>query len=122
MHRTEDQDHHLIAIYGETDKQDISTLLSNILPEKDIRVLTPQNEEALLQAAQNSSLVIIVLKNEQDRNIYQANVLKEDRKVVADIMAIVIDADTPNSMKIMAKRKTKEAKMFRIWLIFVEFQ
>ena len=103
MDKFANQDHHLITIYGDTDQGRVNTLVSAITPEKDIRILAPKEEEILFQAAQNSSLIIVVLQNGQDPAVRLAKTLKDDRMVVSDVIAVVIDGNGLDVYEVMAK-------------------
>lgn len=103
MYTSGAQDHHLITIYGDSEKGDLNRLIASITPEKDTRILNPSDEAALEQAAQNSSLIIISLQNEEDRQSFLAGKLKDNRMVIADIMAIILDGSPFNHLKVMAK-------------------
>lgn len=91
MQISENQNHHLITIYGDTKQQEIHNLVAGLTPEKDTRILSPTEEEALLQASQNSSLIIIGIHHNDDPNFRMAKALKDNRLVVADIMALTMN-------------------------------
>lgn len=103
MYKSDVQEHHLIAIYNDTEKGHINTVVSSATPEKDTRILNPADEEALEQAAQNSSLIIIGLENEQDKNIFLARKLKENRMIVSDIIAVILDGSEFDVLNIVSK-------------------
>lgn len=96
-------DQHLVTIYNDTDKGTLNSLISSISPEKDTRILIPEDEVILLQAAQNSSVILIYLKNQDDRALRMAKSLKDNRSITADIIAVVEDTEDLNPYKIMAK-------------------
>lgn len=95
--------HHMLTIYNDPADQSFSEMISEILPEKDMRILLPKDESALLQAAQNSSLVIIILQNEKDYDVNLAKRLKDDRMVVADILAVMQSEDREALFSILSK-------------------
>ncbi len=103
MYKFENQEHHLIAIYGDTENESVNSLISAAMPDKDTRVLTPQSEDALSQAAQHSSLVIITLKNMDDQRVRVVKTLKENRMIVADIIAVIEDPQNIDTYALMSK-------------------
>ena len=103
MRKSGHQDHHLVTLYADTEKQDLHSLFGSITPDKDTRILSPQDEDALLQAAQNSSLIVIGIKNQKDSNINIARLLKDNRMVVADVMAVFLQKEGMNPFEIMAR-------------------
>ncbi len=90
---SEKSQHHLITLYGDKAIGAVTGIISAMLPDKNSRILTPEHEDGLLQAARNSSLIIIVLDNINDHNITLVRNLKNDRYVVADVLAVVLSND-----------------------------
>ena len=103
MDRLENRDHHLITIYGDTDSGELNGLINSLTPEKDTRILTPKDEDALAQAAQSSSLILIALQNNNDPAIRLARSLKDNRMVVSDIVAVLLNDDGVDIYEIIAK-------------------
>lgn len=103
MYKSENQNHHLVAIYEDAENQGVNSMISSLMPEKDTRILAPQDHDALTQAAQNSSLVIIVLENAKDQSARLVRMLKDNRMVVADVIAVVKDPKDDDLYALMAK-------------------
>lgn len=96
-------EHHLITIYEDDKKNSINKLVSRLIQSKNTRILCPNNEEELLKASQNSSLVLIGAKNQEDYNLNTVKTLKNNRMIVCDIVAVIKDVDIYDSLKIMEK-------------------
>lgn len=77
----------MVTVYGDDAGQSISKALKSALSGKDIKLLTPGNAETLEQAAQNSVLVVIAMGAADDRNARLVDLLRDNRLVVADILA-----------------------------------
>ena len=86
-------DHALITVYHDNPDQTIARLLSGAVPARDLRILTPGTPEVLLQAAQNSVLTIIGGKNPLDPALQVVRTLRENRLIVCDIMACLLEPE-----------------------------
>ena len=95
-------DHMLLTIYGDNKTKDITKILETLVSGKDLRVLTPDTQETLEQAAQNSSLIIIGISGPDDPNFLLCRRLRDNRMVVADIVACSVSAEKIPPVKIMA--------------------
>ena len=100
---SESSEHALITIYGDSQGQDLSRALSLYLPEKDIKILTPEDSDTLFVAAQNSVLVIIGLSSHADPNLNLARMLQEDANISADVIAIYLEEDAPRAVDVLAR-------------------
>ncbi len=89
MHSLEKTEHTLITVYGDDDELGIGKALQGGLTDRETRVLAPQDEDTLIQAAQNSAVTIIGIKEPLDRNLRLAARLHDNRLVVGSILAFV---------------------------------
>lgn len=80
-------EHALIAIFGDNDAGFISKSMAPFLSGRDLKLLEPKTEESLEQAAQNSALVLIGIKTDDDPNLFLGKRLLDNRMVAADIIA-----------------------------------
>lgn len=94
-------EHALITIYGDTSSQDISRAVTLYLPERDIRILSPTDEETLVQASQNSVVIFVGISGADDPNLRIARKLQDHRLVVADIIAFCTDSHDLTAMQVM---------------------
>ena len=102
MPTTDHSDHHLITVYADCEQGLVERLVNNAVQDKNTRVLCPTDPDALLQAAKNSSLIIICLNDAQDQNIRIARYLKEERGHVAEIIAVLREGDIKDVLKVQA--------------------
>ena len=103
MPYSDKNEHGLITIYGDTEEETISKAIWSCIPDRDIRILKPQDKETLEQAAQNSALVIIRIESETDPNFVLSRALQESRLVVADIIAVCPDNFKMPNVEVMGK-------------------
>ena len=97
-------DHALITVYGDNEQGEIARAISVFLPDRDIKLLAPDDSETLIQAAQNSVLTFIGLEGAEDLNIKLARKLKEHRMIVSDVIAFCLfDTHTVRPIQIMAQ-------------------
>lgn len=104
MPKADHNDHHLITVYGDWDDEIVQKTVSRLIPEKDTRILCPTDEEALAQAARNSSLILVCVDDAAHKNARLARFLKEERTVFADVIAILRKGSIEDVMKMQAKR------------------
>lgn len=93
----------LIAVYGDNEEQKINRAISLYLPDRDIRILTPEDAGTLTEAARNSVLVVIGIRDKFDKNVKLARILQEDPFVVADIIAYCYDGVNIDRMDLLGK-------------------
>jgi len=96
-------DNALIAIYGDSPDGSIAKSITSYISDRDVRILTPGDVEGLEKAAQNSSLVIVGLKEKNDENLKLGQLLKDNRMIVADIVGFCLDDIGLSRMEIMGK-------------------
>jgi len=100
---SEPSDHALITIYGDNASEALSQAVSLYLPDKDIRILAPQDKEMLLSAAQNSALVIIGLSSHTDPYLNLGRTLQEDLRISSDVIAFYLADDPPKAVDVLAR-------------------
>ncbi len=103
MPKADHNDHHLITVYGDCDERLVEKAVSRCTPEKDTRILCPKDEEALAQAARNSSLILICIDDAAHKHARLARFLKEERTVFAEVVAVLRKSTPEDVMKIQAK-------------------
>ncbi len=103
MPKPDQSDHHLITVYGDCDEGEVQSILNRFTPEKDTRLLCPNDENGLIQAARNSSLIVICIDDVHHRNSRLARFLQQDRNVAAAIIAILRNGEAKDPLKIVAK-------------------
>ncbi|MBL4804469.1 MAG: hypothetical protein JKY71_06345 [Alphaproteobacteria bacterium] len=103
MQKVDQSDHHLITVYGDCEEGVLQKIVSRFTPEKDTRVLCPNSEESLIQAARNSSLIIVCIDEVNHKNSRLARILKDDRMVVAEIIAILRNGGPDECLNLVSK-------------------
>jgi hypothetical protein len=96
-------EHALITVYGDSPDQAIAGLITGYIPDKDLRILTPKDAHTLEQAAQNSVLVFIAINKADDPNLGLARILKENRLVACDVIALCSDEPGLHPVQILGK-------------------
>lgn len=100
---SEPSEHALITIYGDNAAGDLSRALSLYMPDRDIKVLAPEDKETLETAAQNSVLVIIALSSPTDPNLNLGRIIQDNSTISADVVAFYLEEDSPNAIEILAR-------------------
>jgi hypothetical protein len=80
----------LVAIYGDTPDSQIAKSITAFIPDREIRILTPQDHETLERAATHSMLIFIGLHGEGDANLRLGARLKDNRSVMADVVGFCL--------------------------------
>lgn len=95
--------HALITIYGDSPNKDMAKTISVFLPERDIKILTPDCMDTLQSAAQNSVLVFIGLGSSTDTNLNLGKTLQSNPLIASDIIGFYFGEDTPPLMQILSR-------------------
>lgn len=82
------EEHILISFYNPGGHDELVKKLSQRLLGTSIRILTPNDNYTLEQAAQNSALIIMPLSQEEDPVIELCAKLRKNRLISADIIAL----------------------------------
>ena len=82
-----------ITIYGREHDDRLARLIWEFIPGMDVRVVTPHTIEDLHEAAIQSAIVFIIVKDASDANIKLAEDLSHLKGLVADVIAITPEQD-----------------------------
>ncbi len=117
------QDYSLITIYGDSDDGFIAKSIQSVILDRDLRILTPGEKNTLMQAASNSSLVLIAIESDIDPALKLAADLRADRSIAADIVACCSNNVNLKPIEIMAKgfsccmnKETTKSKHYKKYL------
>lgn len=80
-----------VIIYGDTGEKEISKLMFSLIPGMNVRFVTPETREALIEESYNSAIVFVVVDDASDENIQLAAELSNLPGVVADIIALTAE-------------------------------
>ena len=93
-----------ITIYGDEDGKSLAKILWGLLAGQDIRFLTPNTEEELLNEAYHSALIFIKLKSSDDEyKISLASKLSNMKGVVGDVIAITEEPEIRKRLHVMSQ-------------------
>lgn len=87
MNKPKREKHALISVYGDDDKKTIAKALAVYLPEREIRILEPQDEQTLEVASHNSVLIFIGIHKADDQNLELGRKLLNNPAVAGDVIA-----------------------------------
>ncbi len=77
-----------VTVYGDTRAGELTKLLFGLIPGLDVRFVTPESREALIEEAYHSAIVFVLVEDASDDNISLAAELSSLPGVVADVIAI----------------------------------
>ena len=80
-----------VTIYGDSGEKELSKLLFTLIPGMNVRFVTPESHETLIEEVYNSAIVFVVVNDASDENIRLAASLSNLPGVVADIIAITAE-------------------------------
>ena len=92
-----------VTIYGDAEGKDLAKILWGLVAGQDIRFLTPDTEEELLNEAYHSALIFIKISSMDDYKISLATKLYNMRGVVADVIAITEEPEIRNRLHVMSQ-------------------
>lgn len=92
-----------VTIYGDNESRNLAKSLWSFVAGRDVRFLTPSNEEELFYEAHNSALIFINVPDLNDDRIFLARKLSELPGVVSDVMAITAEQDIRKRLQIMSQ-------------------
>lgn len=103
MNYSKKDEYAMITVYGDSAESDISRIFMRAFAERDLKILSPKDEDGLQEAAQNSVLIIIAVSGDDDPRIHLAKSLLENRMIVADILAFCAPGYDPNPLVLLGK-------------------
>ncbi len=93
-----------ITIYGDEDGKDLAKILWGLVAGQNIRFLTPNTEDELLNEAYHSALIFIKLSSSDDAyKINLASKLLNTHGVVADVIAITEEPEIRKRLHVMSQ-------------------